>query len=459
MVTRLIWIFAGSLIMLSCSRDSVDKSEAMVVQNAGMQQAKTELNFVGHWLYQAKREDMVRELANEFEFMNQECKVNLKFPEEIYYSRDKANSEEAFVSEQLLSEKPSFDILRINDQYLNIAFYMKDMDWAKKYLVDFSEYPEFVNNTKPELINEEAKAKWNGIIPGPYLEGYNYSIWYNRNLAKEMGIEIKQFGMTFEDFLGYIKAIDAYNKSHNTNIIPVHECSDWTTINIIALRLFVSEMGSLEECMEDSYNEKKIEAYHKTLEAFQELSKYNAYSRSWREHPFLETLSYPLTHKSFFYVNASWMYNYWQKIDNGELKDMVPAELPTFKPSDVYFGGYSIMWAVPKNAPHKDMAVKFLLSMTKPDVAEKWTRYTKCPTGLKGTITNVSFGRDHFEEFTSTINAKYGSKKLSFNYLDNNLVLGASKRGVNLRTIDVATGAMTADEAIADIRKQLRSSR
>jgi hypothetical protein len=64
-----------------------------------------------------------------------------------------------------------------------------------------------------------------------------------------------------------------------------------------------------------------------------------------------------------------------------------------------------------------------------------------------------------FEEFTSTINAKYGSKKLSFNYLDNNLVLGASKRGVNLRTIDVATGEMTADEAFADIRKQLRSSR
>jgi ABC-type glycerol-3-phosphate transport system substrate-binding protein len=208
-----------------------------------------------------------------------------------------------------------------------------------------------------------------------------------------MGIEIIQFGMTFEDFLGK-SSNRFYNKSHNTKIIP---CRMQRLDNELyyCFTSFCFEMAFIRMHGGLLY-EKKIEAYHKTLEAFQELSKYNAYSRSWREHPFLETLSYPLTHKSFFYVNASWMYNYWQKIDNGELKDMVPAELPTFKPSDVYFGGYSIMWAVPKNAPHKDMAVKFLLSMTKPDVAEKWTRYTKCPTGLKGTITNVSFGRDHF---------------------------------------------------------------
>lgn len=459
MIVRKLFIVVGFLILYSCSRHSDEKDNGAVVANDGVQQAKTELNFVGHWLYQAKREDMVRELANEFEFLNQDCKVNLKFPEEVYYSRDVDNSEEVFVSEQLLSEKPSFDILRINDQYSSIAFYMKDPDWAKKYLVDFSEYPEFINNTKPELVNDEAKAKWKGIIPGPYLEGYNYSIWYNRNLAKEMGIEVKQFGMTYDDLLGYIKAIDAYNKSHNTNIIPIQECSDWTTIHLIALRLIISEIGNLDECMRDSYSESKLKAYHKALQALEELSKYNAYSKSWKQHTFLETLDYPLTHKSFFYVNASWMYNYWQKIDNGELKDMVPAELPTFQPSDVYFGGYSIMWAVPKNAPNKELAVKFLLAMSQPDVAEKWTRYTKCPTGLKGTITNVSFGVDHFEQFTSTINEKYGSNKLSFNYLDNYVVLGTRMRTVNMRAIDVATGIMTADEAIADIRRQLRASR
>jgi hypothetical protein len=454
---KMIWVVMFTAFFWSgCSEDAEKKEILVTGKQISRQPAKTELNFVAHWLYQAKREDMVRELANEFEYLNQDCKVNIKFPEDIYYSRDVVNSEEAFVSQQLLSDHPTYDILRINDQYLNIAYYMKDKDWPKKYLVDFSEYPEFINNTIPGLVNDEAKAKWQGIIPGPYLEGYNYSVWYNRKLAEKMGIQVKQFGMTYEDFLGYIKAIDAYNKNSNTTIVPIYECGDWTNIHLLSNRLFISEVGNVKECLEDSYSEKKLTAYYKTLKALEELSKYNAYSKSWKNETFMGSLSDPLTQKCFFYMNASWMYNYWQKIDNGELVNMVPAELPVFKPSDVYFGGYSIMWAVPKNAPNRDMAVKFLLFMTHSDVAEKWTRYTKCPTGLKGTISEGSFGKDHFEEFTSTINSKYGLNKLSFNYLDNNMVLGASKKNINMRAIDVATGEMTAEEAIADIRKHLR---
>jgi len=40
--------------------------------------------------------------------------------------------------------------------------------------------------------------------------------------------------------------------------------------------------------------------------------------------------------------------------------------------------------AVLKNSPHRDQAVKLLMSLNKPDVAEKWARYTKSPTGVKG---------------------------------------------------------------------------
>ncbi len=215
----------------------------------------------------------------------------------------------------------------------------------------------------------------------------------------------------------------------------------------------------MNECLRDSYNEKKLNAYFKTLKAFEELSKYNAYSKSWKNTSFMNSLDYPLKHKSFFYVNASWMYNYWQKVDINELNNMVPAELPVFKPSDVYFGGYSIMWAVPKNAPHRDEAVKLLLFISRPDIAEKWNRYTKCPSGIKGRLTSVSFGKDHFEEFTNNIDKKYGSKKLSFNYLDNNLVIGVSKRNVDLHTIDVATGQMSAEDAMASVRKQLKANK
>jgi ABC-type glycerol-3-phosphate transport system substrate-binding protein len=449
------------VIIILCSCIDMHKSNISdeSIKNLNLIKVTSHLNFVGHWLYQAKREVLLREVVNEYEFLNQNCSVNLVFPEEIYYTRAKADCEEEFVSKQLLSDTPKYDILRINDQYLKIAFYMKDPDWPKKYLVDFSQYPDLINNSLPELVNDSAKAKWRGIIPGPSLEGYNYTIWYNQEFAKKIGLTIKQFDMTFDDLLGYIKTIDAYNKSHNTNIIPIQENGDWSTVNIIALRLYLSELGDLNECLQDSYTERKLNAYYKTLKAFEELSKYNAYPKEWRSYEFMNTLDYPLKQKCFFYVNASWMYNYWQKVDNGQLINMVPAELPVFKPNDVYFGGYSVMWAVPKNAPNKEEAVKFLLYITRPDISEKWMRYTKCPSGIKGPFTSVSFGKDNFEEFTFTINKKYGSRKLSFNYLDNNMVLGVSRRGIDLHTIDVAIGNMTADEALADIRKQLRNFR
>jgi ABC-type glycerol-3-phosphate transport system substrate-binding protein len=417
--------------------------------------ATTQLNFIGHWLDQAKREDLVKEIANEYEFLNQNCVVNLVFPENVYYDRAKANCEEEFIKSQLLSEQPKYDIIRINDAYASIAQYMNDPDWAKKYLVDFSQYPEFNKYALPELINDSAKAKWKGIIPGPYLEGYNYAIWYNRNLAKEMGLSIKQVGMTFDDLLEYVKVIDAYNKSHNTNIIPIQECSDWTTINIIYLRLYLSELNDLNECLKENYSERKLAAFNKTLKALEELAKYNAYSKDWKNISFNKSLDYPLKRKSFFYVNASWMYNYWQKIDKNEVNNMVPNELPVFKNSDFYFGGYSIMWAVPKNAVHKEEAIKFLLFMNKPDLSEKWVRYTKCPSGVKGNVASVSFGNDSFEDFTFSIDKKYGSKKLSFSYLNNGMIVGASKRGANVYAIEVATGEMTVDEAMTQIRKQL----
>ncbi len=189
------------ILSLSCSHGIKDSALKQIAKTSSINKVRTPVNFIGHWLYQAKKEDLVREIANEFEFLNQDCSVNLQFPEDVYYDRSKANCEEEFVKTQLLSDHPKFDILRINDQYLNIAFYMKDMDWPKKYLVDFSQYPQFISSTNPDLVNDSAKAKWKGIIPGPYLEGYNYSIWYNQELAKELGLEIKQFGMTFEDCL------------------------------------------------------------------------------------------------------------------------------------------------------------------------------------------------------------------------------------------------------------------
>jgi ABC-type glycerol-3-phosphate transport system substrate-binding protein len=81
-------------------------------------------------------------------------------------------------------------------------------------------------------------ANWNGMIPGPYLEGQYWALWFNKKVAEKVGIEIKQFGMTFDDFAGYLKAIYQYNQSNPDDyVIPLYESYVWETTMLLALNL------------------------------------------------------------------------------------------------------------------------------------------------------------------------------------------------------------------------------
>ncbi len=454
--SKTLQIFITSVILLAgCGQTTHNKSFESQFTNIHEEKAKKTINIIGHWLNEGKREKLMRELVNEFEFLNQDYTINLAFPEQLYFDRSKKNSELEFNSKVITAQQADWDIIRINNGYSEQADYMKDPMWSKEYLVDLSQYPEFVNNTIPELTSDSSKKRWKGMIPGPFLEGYNWTIWYNQTLAKTLGINVKQIGMTYDDLLDYVKAIDKYNQSHKTSIIPIQECIDWSTINVLTQSLFLSEVNNINECLEDSYNEDKLKALYKTLRVFEELSKYHAWSTDYKSTVWAKTQDYPLKHKAFFYINASWMYNIWQGIDNKEVDNMVPAELPVFKPGKVYFGGYFCTWAIPKNSPHKEDAVKFLLFMNRPDIAEKWSRYTKCSTGIKGTLSEANFGSDHFEEFISKIQQKYGIHKMPW-VDDASLILGVSHLHTNLHAIDVATGSMSADEAMAEIKKSLK---
>jgi ABC-type glycerol-3-phosphate transport system substrate-binding protein len=442
-------------ICQSCTLDQTTGTTGQSAKVHSVQLATKQLNLVGHWLHEGRRENLIRDLANEYEFLNQDCKVNMVFPENIYWDRSKKDCELEFIAKVITSDKPEWDVIRkINDNSEQVE-YMKDPFWAKRYLVDFSVMQEYRDNTIPELLTDSIKQQWQGIIPGPFLEGFNWAIWYDQAFARELGLNIKQFGMTFDDLLGYVKTISEYNKSHNTSIIPIQDCTDWSTRNVITQMLYLSEMGNLAECRKDNYSERKLAALKKALQAQEELSKYHAFPETSQNLIWNKTQDYPMKRKSFFYVNATWMYNIWQMIDSSEVNNMIPAELPVFKPMDFYFGGYFVTWAVPKNAPHKEEGIKFLLFMNRPDVADKWSRITKCPTGIKGNMTSAILGTDHFEEFTSYIQKKYGLRKAPW-VDDASLIVGSSKARINLYSHEVSSGKMTADEALGAVRKELR---
>jgi ABC-type glycerol-3-phosphate transport system substrate-binding protein len=149
------------------------------------------------------------------------------------------------------------------------------------------------------------------------------------------------------------------------------------------------------------------------------------------------------------------MYNYWLNIDSAKTQKMLPAELPVFKPSPACYGGYFVTWAVLKNSPHRDQAIKLLMSFNKPDVAEKWGRYTKSPTGIKGNLSTETFGFDKFENYQYKMDHKYGKHK--FNVFNTSLfVFGKENENVPNYADSVLLCNMSADKAMKEIRKLLR---
>jgi ABC-type glycerol-3-phosphate transport system substrate-binding protein len=134
---------------------------------------------------------------------------------------------------------------------------------------------------------------------------------------------------------------------------------------------------------------------------------------------------------------------------------MMPAELPVFKPSPMTYGGYNITWAVPKNSPHKEQAIKFLLFLNSPDVAEKWIRYTKSPTGIKGKLAETNFGLDKFENFQYTIDKKYKGNKVSLG-VDTRIFMGTS---ITSYINKIFSCEITADQAMRIIKNELGKQR
>lgn len=414
---------------------------------------QTEIKLVGQWLGQGDREKFMREFVREYNFLHQDKKVTMVFQEEIV-GNDRGGQElDRWSARQMQSDHSEYDLLMINN--VNNIF-RDDPDWAPKYLVDFSKFEEFRENTVDGLI-EKNKERWSGIIPGPFIEGYNYALWYNRNVADKLGIDIKQFGMTFEDFKGYLQAVDQYNQtvSEEERIYGILEAGDWKTMIDIFNQLFLSNLESNEHYHNEYISESKLKAWHKTLKQIEEIAAYKPLHPDWRSMVWNDIFPYMLDEKYLFFSNATWMYNFWQAADESRLKNMMPTEYPTTKPVDYYIGGYQIMWVVPKNAKNKEAAIEFLLEMNKPRVADKWVRYSKSPTGIKAELASSAFGGDQFEDFVNGIDEKYGENMITLSG-NSQYIFDQERRFSKNYGHEVMMGEITADEAMRRIRENFR---
>jgi spermidine/putrescine-binding protein len=417
------------------------------------------INWMGHWYKADKRYDLVLEIKRDFSFRNQNTRVNLQFPEQILGTNDKVVVAR-LIAEMIKQKRFDWDIVWMDNHiYQFVAEELNDPYWGRKHLVNFEEVPGFIHSQKPFIIEDPTyRNQTGGILVGPFIEGYYYALYYNRDLAAKIGIQPKQFGMTFEDLLGYVKAAALYNQSAEEKIPIFFDAYDLPAMEALFQNLVKSWLADYTLSTAEQGSQQKLEAMYKGFQAFEELGKYRPLIPSYATNAWFLTRDVPLNDQVLFYISGTWMYSRWRDIDVAKSAKMVPTELPVFKPVNYGLGGVITTWAVMKDSPNRDAAVRLVMSMSTPRVAEKWVRYTKTPTGVAGDFSKATTGSDVYEIYQRTLSEKYGSRmQYSFNA---SYLLGRNNSLLQKDIVDVLwkllEGEITADQAQQTIRAQMR---
>lgn len=442
----LIYILGVGCLLFSCSTNKTRNLNGKKIVAV----TPVTVNWVGHWQNEGYKEALLYKMARQFEFENQDIVLNLKFPSEIIQN----NSENHFIVDQVTKPVSEWDIIRINNEVTGPAAILNDENWAKKYLVDFSEYEVFRNNSIPEVISEEKKKRWGGIIPGHALDGHNFVLWCNTEVAAKIGIDPKKFEMTTADFEEYLKALHTYNVNNNTNIKAFNLNAGWNPTYALGSQLFASLIGDYGKLTDESYSPEKTDAWGEVLAYLEKLSAYKPIDLEWTKRTGPD-YSEILKGDCLFMINGTWMYNIWQNLDSTNYKKIIPLELPGFKPNKTYLGEESIPWIVPKNAPNREQAIRFMLYWCRPDVADEWVRNTKSPTGIKGSLVQTEFGFDVYETFDYTIANKYSGKKTSFQFNNHAVQFGKKNTNVPDYFAEVLSGTISAKDAMRNIRNRI----
>lgn len=457
-VATLIFIaLAGFAAMQFGGLTGSTKNQRLVDTTDGMTE-KT-IRMIGHWKGEDLRENFVLETKREYETRNPDVKVDIQWNVDFTGGREAAI--QATV-DQIKSGKTVWDIIWLEPfYYQEVADALGDQNWGKNYLVDFETIPGFTESQKGFIISDpQFRNHMNGILTGPYIEGFYQPFYFNKVLALKIGLTIKERGMTADDLLGYIQAIDAYNKKNGTNIATFYESGDIsgglgygpTTWNIFQ-SLFRSELPDLEDVKTTVMTPAKDRALKKTLKTLEEFGAYKPLSDDFRDTKWFETRNHVLDDKAVFTAaGASWMYSHWRGLDKEKTLNMVPVEMPVYQPVSHYIGGYNPMFAVMKNSEVREEAIEFLMEFSKPNTAEKWVRYSKGPSGIKGNLSDSgddSPDADQYDKFISYITKTYGANVYDTKTVD--YILGRKYKDLsqkfNMHLVEIMEGNITAEEA------------
>lgn len=357
------------------------------VGHVAAEENRVKLRWMGHWKGEGGREKLVHEVRDEFQFLHPDIDLEFTFAKDFFQKKNQTVAA-AYIAEMIRSGELEWDVIWLDPLiYGLVAKQLGDRNWGRKHLVDFFEVPGFKKTQKAFLFNDKALQQFTGdILTGSYIEGFFFSVWYNKLLADQLGLEIREEGMTAEELLGYVKAVHTHNQTAKEPVSAFLNVDYSGTLQRLYLSLLFSAIGSN---VPDAGAYDRTDAFFVQLEEFNPLGDHTMFT-NWTDaaHYMLED------NRALFYFGATWRYSTFESACPEKLGNLRLAQIPSFDGKGRAVGGYIPSWAVLKNAPGREAGIELMRFWSRPPIAQKWVRYTKCPTGLRGDLYDSTFGQD-----------------------------------------------------------------
>ena len=420
------------------------------------------INMQGEWRGDPIKEKFLTDTVKAFTDSHPKIKVNIKYNTDFPGGRPGAI--QATVN-QIKSGGSDWDIVWLEPyNYQQVVDTLTYDSWIRNSIVNFESIPGFKESQKDFItLDPQYRNRMGGVITGPYIEGFYQPLFYNKVLADKMGLVIKDRGMTFADLAGYFRQIYNYNIENGTEIPALYESglatgelgygpSTWS----IFQSLFRSEFQNLAEVENLTPSQAKLEAVRKVLKSLEELAQYKPLNKDYKNLNWYISRGYILDEKAVFSATGpTWMYSIWMATDKERTLNVVPAELPVYQPVNHYIGDYKPLFAVNRNSPLGVEAEQLLMSFCTPQVADRWVKDTKSPSGIKGSLiaSESASNGNQFENFTNYITSKYNANIYDSATVD--YILGDKYKGITDKfrqnLVAVIDGKITADEAYSRI--------
>jgi ABC-type glycerol-3-phosphate transport system substrate-binding protein len=402
---------------------------------------RQQLRWMGHWKNEGLREQLVREVFDDFAFQNQDIHIQFAFPDDILPTNSNATAAELIV-QMIKSGNITWDVVRLDYPiYRTVGSRLKDPDWGRKHLVDFSAIPGFEESHKPFLVEgSDCHLHTSGVFTGPYIEGFFYAVWYNVKVAEKLGLTVREEEMSVADLLGYARSISEYNRSAETPLALFAPFKLSGSFERLAYNLYLS----LPEKEDEAVKMKRI------LDLFETLGQLAPMPGTQKEASWQDAARLLNEDKALFLADPTWRYNMIQKNNPELLQKLRLAQMPGFGKQRYYAGGFMPVWAVMKNSPNRDSAIRLMQFWSRPEIAEKWARYTKNPTGLAGNLYDPEYGLDMFAEYQRKLTTDREIRPDVFMLQKENIPIAPALKYLT----PLLTGEISTEDALLKIRSQ-----